>query len=221
MNFLTAASKFRKDVEKHVQEFEEFSSYTTIELRERASRLYLEEFRRNCEVAVLLRDIAIDCGFSNDPNNILSRHFFISIRPPHNAIEFEVFKELCFKYLSKKMFLQWAITFEQKSIDGTGEGFHCHIIAKTKARSKGEILRNTTEFQGIVAQNCIDIKPCKNPVETFRNYCINYESDDGHKVTTREGDRIWRSNNNINDYYWSNTPLEGLEAILSSPEDGN
>ena len=90
---------------------------------------------------------------------------------------------------------------------------HCHIMAKVTYRSKGEVLRNSVKsFEPYVAANCIDIKVCKTPVETFTRYCIEYVSDDGHKELTQEGDLLWRAREGLEGVY-----AKGKWASLSSP----
>jgi len=207
MNFITAAAKFNKDVDKKMKLYETVGCGSL----EDAVRTESAKWKRTLETAIMLRDIAIETCFIQSGEPLSNKTFFITVRPGPNAVSFETFKHLVLKeYLTGKMFEQWAVTFEQKDPHGSGEGFHCHIMAKCSVTGKHEVLRRTTCFKGIVADNCIDVRVCKTPETTFKNYCIDYKSDDGHKILTREGDVIWRAVNNIDPYYISKEPLKGL-----------
>lgn len=131
--------------------------------------------------------------------------FFITIRPNDTKCNFVDFKEKIFKLVERGCFLEYALSFEQKGTtpEDLGKGFHCHIVAKMKQRSKGEVLRDVSSTfkswieQGLIASNCIDVCITKNPEELVKKYLVAYESDDEHKSLTKEWDTLWRQHNDL------------------------
>lgn len=127
--------------------------------------------------------------------------FFITIRPDDSKCDFHDFKKKIESFVSRKCFIEYTYSFEQKGTTPSeiGNGFHCHIVAKMKQRSKGEVLRDTLNTfkdwieKGWIASNCIDVVITKNPEKLVLNYLVKYESDDGHKVATKAIDELWRS----------------------------
>lgn len=131
--------------------------------------------------------------------------FFITIRPDDTKCNFIDFKDKCLKLVQRTCFKEYALSFEQKgtSPEDLGKGFHCHIVAKMKQRSKGEALRDITSSfktwidQGMIAPNCIDVCITKNPEELVNRYLIAYDSDDEHKTLTKSWDDLWRQHNEV------------------------
>lgn len=138
-----------------------------------------------------------------------NQNYFITIRPDDNKCNFIDFKEKCLNFVNRKCFINYTLTFEQKGtcIDDLGKGFHCHIVAKMKQRSKGEIIRDTLSSWNdwinnkYITENCIEIIPTKNPEALVNNYLIEYKSEDNHKIKTKDWDDIWRSNMSIEKIY--------------------
>jgi len=213
MNILSIARAFNKRVSarvEHIEDREGNEEYAR--KRAEAYEAEMRILRRDCQTALEIREVLIEEGImSGTPAE--KQCFFITVRPTEGALCLASFKQKVFAYLDKKMFVDWALTFEQKDPLGTGAGMHCHIMAKVTCRSKGEVLRNSIKsFEPYAAANCIDIKPCKTPVETFTRYCIEYVADDGHKELTQEGDKLWRAREGLDAVY-----AKGNWASLSSP----
>lgn len=128
--------------------------------------------------------------------------YFITIRPDCSKCNLLEFMCKVEEYLKRKCFLAYTLSYEQKgtSDDTIGQGFHCHIVADMKQRSKTEVIRDTISSwkkwidEGKIASNCIQVDVTKNPDELVQNYLIEYKSDDDHKVATKEWDDKWRSN---------------------------
>jgi len=217
---LSYARAARKRIEKSVEKtLYGFTGQEADLLREQvynaAYQTEMNNVRRDCAVYRDIQEILIEEGIMPEKASAEKQCFFITVRPAEGALCIASFKQKVFAYLNKKMFIDWALTFEQKDPLGTGTGMHCHIMARVTCRSKGEILRNSIKsFEPHVAANCIDIKPCKTPVETFTRYCIEYVADDGHKELTQEGDRLWRAREALEAVY---TKEGGDWASLSSP----
>lgn len=136
--------------------------------------------------------------------------YLITIRPDEQKITFEAFFNKVVKFMKRAFWLEWTLTFEQKGInsDELGRGFHVHIVANTKHRSKSECLRDTlSSFKDVTAENCIDVKTCRTPTEVINKYMIAYESDDGHKAVTKDADATWRSRLGLLPVYTHGEPL--------------
>lgn len=154
------------------------------------------EFREILKIAQLLH-----ADYQEITQQSAINWYFITVRPKPGT-KFIDFYELVYKYVNRAFMIEYTLTFEQKSELGTGDGFHCHIVANTKHRSKAECLRDTTStFNKVCADNCIDVKTTKNPDDIINNYMIEYKSDDDHKIVTKEGDKIWRTNMLLCDIY--------------------
>lgn len=173
------------------------------------------EFREILKVAKLLHD-----DYQEIAGNSTYNWYFITIRPKP-GVDFLEFVKLVHKYVNRAFVLEYKLTFEQKDPQGSGEGFHAHIVANTKHRSKGECLRDTlSTFNSIAEPQCIDIKPTRNPGEMFQKYCIEYKSDDNHKESTKEGDDIWRQRIGLKAFYDTNDQLTDLNDLRCPIKSG-
>lgn len=131
--------------------------------------------------------------------------YFITIRPDDTRVLFIDFKQKIEEYLKKPCFVDFVLSYEQKgeSMETLGQGFHCHIVATCKQRSKGELLRNTLSFfkswivEEKIASNCIQVDATKDGQKLIQNYLIDYKSEDGHKEATKKYDEIWREKNSL------------------------
>lgn len=182
-----------------------------------ATILAMNDFERNAKLGIQLmlkfKELAIEEGLT--PDDRISKTYFITIRPKDDAIIFNDFQQRIIKFLQRKCFRKYTYSYEQKgtTLDTLGEGFHVHIVASMTSRSKGEVLRNTiSTFKDICAANCIQVDICKNPEKLINNYLINYESDDGHKITTKDFDAQWRYENNLQPLY-----IGGPDQVQSGP----
>lgn len=150
--------------------------------------------------------------------NTKGHWYLITIRPANDALDFNVFRAKIEEFLTRKCFLDYNYSFEQKSTDMSklGTGYHVHIVASMKQASKGNVLRDTLSSfkswidKGYVAPNCIDVRPVSNPEEFVQKYLIDYVSEDEHKQETMKFDVAWRTFNNIR-------PIYSLHACPSSP----
>lgn len=134
--------------------------------------------------------------------------YFITIRPDTNKITFFEFFLKVQKYVNRKFMIKYTLSFEQKGTDDAslGHGFHVHIVANTKHRSKGECLRDTiSTFGTFTLDNCIQVDTTRTPDDIIKKYLLEYESNDGHKIVTKEFDQKWRG-------------LIGIKSIYSDLE---
>lgn len=146
--------------------------------------------------------------------------YFITVRPDTTKVKFTDFYNDVRKFVERKCFIAYKLSFEQKgtTTENLGEGFHVHIVAEMRQRSKGEVLRDTQNtFKGYTAGNCIEVLTTKNPAELVENYLVNYQSDDGHKAPTKEGDAAWRARENLQNLY-SNPEGLPIKSILATPK---
>lgn len=122
----------------------------------------------------------------NTPNT-----FFITVRPDEKKTTFQDFYAKVASFTKRQCFLSYTLSFEQKgtSDDTLGQGFHVHIVARMKQRSKGEVLRDTQNtFKHCAAANCIDVSLAPRPKELVQNYLVDYNANDGHKQETKQWD---------------------------------
>lgn len=163
-------------------------------------------FKRSWEYQAMLKtardEVANDLGLDNGQGC-----FFITIRPDQNKTTFPAFYETVTKFLKRRCFTDFTAAFEQKGTtdDSLGTGFHVHIVAHMKQRSKGEVLRDTmSTFEKTTAPNCIQVDLAPRPQEIIQKYLIGYVSKDGHKQCTQEWDAKWRDTLQLQHVYTNN-----------------
>lgn len=170
------------------------------------------KFREVLKIAKLLHEDYVEIS-----GNTTSNWYFITIRPRPD-VDWLTFYQTVRKFIARKCMLEYKLSFEQKNDNGNGEGFHVHLVANTSHRSKGECLRDArSTFGKVAADNCIEVRPTRNPVELFENYCIEYKSKDDHKAGTKEGDKIWRDLLGLCAYYDVENPPPAV--LIKSVED--
>lgn len=170
------------------------------------------EFLRNCRrgfrrlfmAQQVMKEVKEEMGIIDPPK--IKQTYFITVRPDTNAIRFPEFFELVSKFVQRKCFLTYKLSFEQKGVtpDDYGKGFHFHMVAHMTQRSKGQVLRDVVStFKCCTSANCIQVDCLRTPqdVEQCENYFIEYTSDDNHKNETKEPDAIWRDSIGIKPYY--------------------
>jgi len=140
-----------------------------------------------------------------------TQHYFITIRPDDTKCVFEDFKDKVLTFVKRKCFIDYALSFEQKALCPTelGKGFHAHIVANMKQRSKTEVIRDVLSSwndwitKDYIKANCIQVVTTKNPETIVNDYMIGYKSEDDHKEKTKNWDKIWRSNLSLEEIYRS------------------
>lgn len=143
--------------------------------------------------------------------------YFITIRPDERQITFDDFYAIVRKFTERKCITSFQLSFEQKglTLDTLGTGFHVHIIAQVTQRSKGELLRDTqSTFARCTAANCIDVKPLARTVDVqnVSRYLTSYDSDDGHKIVTKEWDSLWRQKEGLSALYTDDLPIKSTSG---------
>lgn len=175
-----------------------------------------ERFRDILTIAQLLTE-----DYCEVTNKSKDNHFFITIRPKDDT-PFETFYALIYKFVNRAFMISYTLSFEQKDPEGSGKGYHAHIVCDTKHRSKGECLRDTkSTFSSVCEPNCIEVKPTRNPDDIINNYMIAYHSDDGHKEVTQNGDKLWRDNMKLEHIYYNNLPQHYTRSVIKSGTDLN
>lgn len=211
MNFYTAAVKLQKAINRTAA-MNELVGLSTEEAREKAKEMELKTFRANISLGIdmmlIYKEVAIEKGLIK-PDDRIKNTYFITIRPDDRIIDIHDFYALVEKFVTRKFFKSFTLTFEQKgtTVEDYGKGFHAHIIAEivpgTK-RSKSEVLRDTqSTFKCCTSANCIEVVPLKTQkdYDNCESYMIEYTSDDGHKEITKEHDPIWRETLGIKPFY--------------------
>lgn len=160
----------------------------------------------------------------------INQWYSITIRPAEGKVTFIEFYDKVYKFLQRKFFNEWTLSFEQKgtSEETLGTGFHCHIVADTKHRSVGECLRDlNSSFSQWAEKNYIvpgigtKVTTCKTPDKMIQNYLIDYKSDDGHKEPTKEWDERWRQELRLAAIYRGDMPKRpiGVSSVTKLETD--
>jgi len=147
-----------------------------------------------------------------------TQNYFITIRPDETKCSFAEFHTYIQKFVSRACFLSYHLAFEQKGLtpETLGRGFHAHIVAHMKQRSKGEVLRDTCRtFEKIAAANCIDVQCAQRPEGNINKY-LKHISDDGHKEATAEPDALWRKQLALEEIYTDLNPIRALRQPIKS-----
>lgn len=215
------AKKFARDMEKNAEALDNDPKKAYKDAYDQIIKIETKEFEEILKIAQQLHNV-----YTETLGVTTENWYFITIRPDEtktNFIDFQ--KQVLEKFVNRKCFKDYTLTFEQKglSINDLGKGFHCHIVANCSWRSKGEALRDTVStFNKICAPNCIEIKPTRNPNDIITNYLIDYKSDDNHKEQTKVWDTMWRENNDIKDIYRNSDPViksvTGSKSSFKAPE---
>jgi len=181
------------------------------EIKNKVLESELESFKAICDIAMSLhKNYIINSEKCNG-------NFFITVRPDDNKCTFEEFYKLLYKFVNRKSINKYVLTLEQKGLDieHLGNGFHAHIICQTSFSGKQNALRDTiSTFKKVCNANCIQVDYCKNPEELKNKYLIEYESNDQHKIVTKEMDNLWRKQKGLRDIYENDLPP--LSVIIKS-----
>lgn len=197
MNFYTLAAKMNKKIDK---DFEKLSAVSDKLNREFFEDIAIHEYKKNCRLGIRLMQ-----EFQELVKETKQR-YFVTVRPDVEKINFEQFYILCKKFLERACILESTVSFEQKgtSDETLGNGFHIHMILNMTQRSKGEVLRDIqSTFRSCTAPNCIDVQVIKTQIDMTRckAYIEQYESNDEHKIVTKDWDTLWRERNKIKTTY--------------------
>lgn len=193
----------------------------TIDDDQERKEIFHQEYERsynlflNTERAKFCKILDIAQMLHNDYMKITNKQWYmITIRPNTKTVSFDDFYNKIRTLMDRQCFLQYTLSFEQKGTtkETIGEGFHVHIITETSHRSKGECLRDLLSTfkkwinQEKIAEQCIDVRPTKQADNIIQNYLINYESEDHHKIKTKETDTIWREALKLEPIYKDHVP---------------
>lgn len=210
MNFYTLASNLNKKRGKLINFYSNLNSEDPYEA---ADADLMREFRINCKLGLKLMN-----EFKCLIKEISDNSYFITIRPNENKINLNNFHMKVKEFLHKKFVISYTYSLEQKglTIDTLGQGFHVHIVCNTTHSEKKRCLHAVQKFFiDSTASNCIDVKTTKNGKNIIDEYLINYKSDDGHKIVTKEMDKLWRTNNGLKEIY-SNISSSPGDMLLDS-----
>lgn len=219
MNFLNAATRLRRDASKMARGLKLINpTLSDNDAYEQALDSHMdtirEDMRIGCRLMMMFKEVATEEGLT------MNQQYFISVRPDTSKICFEAFYALTKKFIERKCFNSFQLVFEQKGTteDNLGDGFHVHIIAKMRQRSKGEVLRDTqSTYKDCCAHNCIQVDCIRTPqdMERVKAYLTDHASQDGHKELTQAWDEMWRTKLGMQHMYEGELPQ--LRLGLSSP----
>ena len=127
--------------------------------------------------------------------------------------------------INSKSIIEATYSFEQKGTTELtlGEGFHVHIIANCKYTSSYEVTKRVNqmlESQDIKAICSVNNLRKTSDIKQTINYITNYESNDGHKIATKEGDIAWRTTAGLETIYRKLPVSLGGLIKVEPPEEG-
>lgn len=210
MNRASLICNCQNEQNKYIREFEKLGETLTDEQKDKIKNNILEKHMTKWKEMCVLNDKLTEV-IMNHKGMSKTNWYYITVRPkPETSfIDFIKYVE---KFIRRAQIYNYKLTLEQKDPLGSGEGFHMHCIVDAYWKSKFDCIKNvTSSFNKCCADNCIQVDTTRNPGQLFNNYCIEYQSKDEHKIKTKEGDTIWRDNNNIDAYYDSDeNPFSAL-----------
>lgn len=192
------ASKFRKEMKRQLKHIDNNDFVDKEQFKENLKKSMYNEFKETAELGIdlmlMFRELADKKGLSNER---LTSTYFITIRPDENKCTFEQFYSIIYNLVKRKCFINYTLSFEQKGEDehNLGKGFHVHIIGKVKQKGKQELIRDIYSSVHLICdKNCIQIDYIKTnkDLDNIMNYITNYNSNDDHKIATKECDDLWR-----------------------------
>jgi len=148
----------------------------------------------------------------------VSRTFAVTISPDETKIDFDTFYCLIQRLMKRKCFIDYTLSFEQRGTteETLGQGFHVHIVAKMTQRGKQNVIADVyNTVKHCCEKQCVDVGLAKTPEKMIQNYLIDYKSDDGHKVETRDWDAKWRKKNGILPLYENEMPPRIVEESIA------
>lgn len=212
MNFYTMASKFRKEMKRQLRSIEHNELIDKQQFSDTLRKTMYHEFKETAELGIdlmlMFRELAEAKGLYSER---ITGTWFITIRPDETKCTFEDFYKYIYNLIKRKCFLNYTLSFEQKGEDehNLGKGFHVHIIAKLKQRSKEEIIRDLySSLHLICEKQCIQVSRINNnkDLDKITSYMTNYTSKDEHKIVTKECDDLWRKIIGLKNTYVNNLP---------------
>lgn len=217
MNFYTVGARMLKQQKKMIKQYSEImddphgkNEALQTQIKDSITNQIMSEHREICRLGIQAMMI-----FKEEAANLMGESaWFITIRP-NESTEWIPFLNKTITLLTRKCFIDFTASYEQKgtSEDDIGKGFHIHIVSQMKQRSKGEIIRDIKSTMGdMVAENCIEVIPTKNKMDIINNYLIDYKSKDEHKIKTKDWDNMWRTRENLQNIYVNETPNIRLAA---------
>lgn len=226
---LRAMDRKKKDVRKQLQATLDMGinpGYTLDEMMQGEIDRAVAQFRAECELAVKLRDVAMETGLlrSNSTptitnDRLVGKYCLISLRPAPGAC-FATFRNDVEKFTRRGLFVSGEYAFEQigTSEDELGNGFHCHILAKVKDYVQfKEINRDAHhDIQGVFTIQVGDDKYKFLRTKRDLEFCQNYIRGDKHddsKVAACLLNDMWRAMWNLEPVYSFNNESSTVVVV--------
>lgn len=204
MNFLTAGARLTRDAYKMRDALKVLDPTLTDEQAYEQALTSLEQTtREHIRNGLRIKNWFLEEQRATEGH---TRYYFITVRPDEKRCSFDQFYDHVKKFTERKCFEDFELVFEQKGTtsDTLGSGFHVHILAHMRQRSKTEVLRDAiSSFRKVADDNCVQVDIVKTNVdeERVRNYMHQHTSKDGHKEETKEWDDLWRVALGLLPYY--------------------
>jgi len=143
---------------------------------------------------------------------------------PKPETSFESFKKDVDKYVNQKHIEAAEYVYEQRGSndDTMGQGFHVHLLVKTKTNKADFEKRTRAKFSKYCGNDKhIYMKSCPLKFIKDKQAYMRGEKIEPGKETKCEIDKLWRIKNNLNQYYITNNGIqtESLEESQSSAEE--
>jgi len=185
----------------------------------------IQKFKKDCQIAMRLRDVAIEVGLMKKPalptienNRLVGKHCLMTIRPD-NGTDFATFKHDVETFTKRCYLLNGEYAFEQcgECEEELGNGFHVHILAQVKNYVQFQELKRDVH-KDVRGQFMFQVGNDRHKflkTETDLEYCRNYIRGDKHnedKVAACLLNDTWRAMNNLNEIYYFNN--ESSTAVV-------
>lgn len=180
----------------------------------------MNEFRQICEIAVQLRDVAIETGLVHNADNdddddnprLQGKYAMITIRPAEGIYGLKDFHIYLLCLLKKAYFLGGVYAFEQtgEDIASLGKGWHVHVVCKLKKYVQFQELKRDVEkcIPGTLGESYTlqvgDKRRKFLSKQRDLEYCLNYVT--GHKYDSSKEPAVslntqWRLAMDLQDLY--------------------
>lgn len=112
------------------------------------------------------------------------------------------FKQLVHKYTQRSFVKEYIYAFEQRGRDeeNRGKGMHAHILIRQATNDAGQFKRDTKSSFKKATDHGVHFRYITTQVEQAIPYIKGIKKDDAKGIMI-EQDKLWRSENNLDDWY--------------------
>jgi len=199
------AEKFMAPLELTPQKHEEFQKKAMERFMIKQYELAIQTKFESGDIATTDATMLALSRYNDNKKESTSTHFMVTINidDKHTWQELHLKVQKCLK---KKWVTWWIYALEQRATEAPAKGFHAHIFM---ARGEYEVARCrkeiTNTFRGLVG-NDKHVKfslwtNTEQGIKNGTNYCMGLKKTE--KMAKVAYDKVWRAENNLEDYYVS------------------